>query len=62
MPPTDAVVAVKPVVAALDQLGVKHFIGGSVASGSWTWESRAFWKRHANKRNDQATLHLGYRR
>ena len=35
MPPTDAVVAVKPVVAALDQLEVKHFIGGSVASAAY---------------------------
>ena len=35
MPPTDAVVAVKPVVTALDRLGVKHFIGGSVASAAY---------------------------
>lgn len=35
MPPTDAVVAVKPVVAVLDRLGVKHFIGGSVASAAY---------------------------
>jgi hypothetical protein len=35
MPPTDAVVALKPVVAVLDGLGVKHFIGGSVASAAY---------------------------
>ncbi len=32
MPASDLVSALRPVVAALQRLGIRHFIGGSVAS------------------------------